>query len=69
MEKEKVPPVFNTNDVLLNHLRAKILYVIPPTDDVEKVTNEISQNLTNREIISLLENEELLIKTIRNSKL
>lgn len=69
MENEKLPPIFNTSDVLMNHLRAKIAYVVPSTDDVNIVINEISKNLTNREIIALLENEELLIHSIRNSKL
>lgn len=64
-----MPPVRNTSDVLMEHLRAKISYVLASRDDVDKVTNEISKNLTNQEIISLLENEELLRQKLRNSKL
>ena len=54
-------PIFETRKVLSEHLKAKIRHMCKDFK-VEEISNEICKNLSNNEIISLLQNDQHLEK-------
>lgn len=56
-------PIFETREVLIEHLKAKIGHICKDLKvSIEEISNEICKDLSNNEIISLLQNDQHLEK-------
>lgn len=67
MDCDGTPPVLETRKVLTNHLKAKV-QSIKSFALTEELLEEITENLSNKDILFLLENEKELIERIDKSK-
>lgn len=66
MELGKCPPIFETRDVLFDHLLANVTYYLNDRVSAKEVSLEITKNLSNKDIIFLLVNEEALKDAVKN---
>uniref|UniRef100_A0A0K8S7V5 PABC domain-containing protein n=1 Tax=Lygus hesperus TaxID=30085 RepID=A0A0K8S7V5_LYGHE len=64
---EKVIPVLDTRNVLVEHLTAKVVPQFTSKYRAVEAVLEISGNLRNQDIIPLLEDEEKLIQAVSHS--
>lgn len=62
----KLPPVLDSREVLLDHLKAKLKHIQPLPLIVDDLAVELCENRSNKEITSLLQSEDFLKNAILN---
>lgn len=67
MDHDGAPPLLETKTVLLNHLKSKI-EAIKNIEPSEELVEEVTKDLSNNDILLLLENENKLIDKVEKSK-
>lgn len=62
----KLPPVLDSREVLLDHLKAKLKHIQLLPLIVDDLAVELCENRSNKEITSLLQSEDFLKNAILN---
>lgn len=62
----KLPPVLDSREVLRDHLKAKLKHIQPLPLIVDDLADELCDNRSNKEILSLLQSEDSLRNAILN---
>lgn len=60
-------PVLNTRQVLLDHLLAKVIPLCSTKLVAKEILLEIANNLQNKDILELLQNDKLLLQVVNKS--
>lgn len=62
----KLPPVLDSREVLLDHLKVKLKHIQPLLLIVDDLAVELCENRSNKEITNLLQSEDSLRNAILN---